>query len=432
MYSTNFDEKYVIDGKMGEGAFGCVMRCKQKATANLKEISILRKIPDHLNVLCLCETYVNRSTRQVTLVFPLMELNLEEYIRTTDNISEKRAKEILYQIVNGLHHLHSYKVFHRDIKPENILIRGDLVVVGDLGSLQFIKSKGLHTEYIATRWYRSPECLLTEGYYSFELDIWAAGCVFYETLTRNPLFPGDSEIDQLDRIHQVLGTPKAETLKKFEKYKSSNFTYQFKQYPGGGIDVLVPQIHEKGKKLMSEMLKYDPKRRPTAQKILSCAYFADLTQLKQYLEQKQVMKKLAKKNYMAGGMQKTSHPTHLLANTKSSHQMDMSKFIQSDLNTHQTKKTKSDFFSQARTSKYRFDQSSSIVLHPKNPPNKSKHRFDQSSSTVLHSKNPPNRSKLDRKIFLREKIADEESRRKIHNEFLERKSKIKQKLNLMF
>jgi Serine/threonine protein kinase len=64
------------------------------------------------------------------------------------------------------------------------------VVVGDLGSLQFIKSKGLHTEYIATRWYRSPECLLTEGYYSFELDIWAAGCVFYETLTRNPLFPG--------------------------------------------------------------------------------------------------------------------------------------------------------------------------------------------------------------------------------------------------
>jgi Protein kinase domain. len=66
--------------------------------ANLKEISILRKIPDHLNVLCLCETYVNRSTRQVTLVFPLMELNLEEYIRTTDNISEKRAKEILYQV----------------------------------------------------------------------------------------------------------------------------------------------------------------------------------------------------------------------------------------------------------------------------------------------------------------------------------------------
>ncbi|KAL1450115.1 hypothetical protein WDU94_002567 [Cyamophila willieti] len=395
------------------------MRCKQKSTgrwfaakvmkatcpdftevSNLKEISILRKIPNHLNVLALVESYVNRTTCQVTLIFPLMELNLEEYIRTEGHVSEKRSKEILYQIINGLNHLHAHKVFHRDIKPENILLRADLVVIGDLGSLQFIKAKGLHTEYIATRWYRSPECLLTEGYYSYELDIWAAGCVFYETLTGFPLFPGDSEVDQLDRIHQVLGTPKPEVLKKFEKYKSSNFTYQFKQYLGTGINVSVP-LNEKGKKLLYEMLKYDPKRRATAPKILTNPYFADLTALKQYIEQKQVMNKIAKKTC---GM-KISHPNHLLA--KSSHRTDMSKFIQSDLNTtQQTKRTKSDFLTHQvpLMRQYRFDQSSTCLLHPKN------------------------RSRIEK----RQKEAAEESRRKIQNEFQERKSKIKQKLNLLF
>lgn len=70
-----------------------------------------------------------------------------------------------------------------------------------------IYSRPPYTEYISTRWYRSPECLLTTGYYGPKMDIWALGCVYYEILELKPLFPGTDEIDQIFKIHNVLGSP---------------------------------------------------------------------------------------------------------------------------------------------------------------------------------------------------------------------------------
>jgi len=61
--------------------------------------------------------------------------------------------------------MHKNGIFHRDIKPENILMRGDLVKLADFGSCKGFFSERPYTEYISTRWYRSPECLLTDGYY---------------------------------------------------------------------------------------------------------------------------------------------------------------------------------------------------------------------------------------------------------------------------
>jgi len=73
---------------------------------------------------------------------------------------------------------------------ENILIMGDTVKLADLGSCRGLYSKPPFTEYISTRWYRAPECLLTDGYYGYKMDIWGAGCVFFEVLSLFPLFPG--------------------------------------------------------------------------------------------------------------------------------------------------------------------------------------------------------------------------------------------------
>ena len=71
------------------------------------------------------------------------------------------------------------------------------------------------TEEVATRWYRAPECLLTDGYYGYKMDIWGVGCVFFEMLSLFPLFPGNNELDQIHRIHNILGTPGQELLDHF-------------------------------------------------------------------------------------------------------------------------------------------------------------------------------------------------------------------------
>jgi renal tumor antigen len=101
-------------------------------------------------------------------------------------------------------------IFHRDIKPENVLINNQQLKVADFGSCRGIFSKQPYTEYISTRWYRAPECLLTDGYYSFKMDMWGVGCVIYEVLALHPLFPEKNEQRQIDLIHRVLGMPKPE------------------------------------------------------------------------------------------------------------------------------------------------------------------------------------------------------------------------------
>ena len=109
-----------------------------------------------------------------------MEKNLYEAIKDRKKyLSERRAKNWIYQVLKALDFMHRNGVFHRDIKPENILVRGDQVKLADLGSCKYMYSKPPFTEYISTRWYRSPECLLTDGYYNYKMDIWGLGCVFF-------------------------------------------------------------------------------------------------------------------------------------------------------------------------------------------------------------------------------------------------------------
>lgn len=125
-----------------------------------------------------------------------------------------------------MEHMHRNGIFHRDIKPytlplnvysENILLMADVVKLADLGSCRGIYSKPPLTEYISTRWYRAPECLMTDGYYGYKMDIWGAGCVFFEMLALFPLFPGNNELDQINKIHNIMGTPSPEILESFQK-----------------------------------------------------------------------------------------------------------------------------------------------------------------------------------------------------------------------
>jgi serine/threonine protein kinase len=100
---------------------------------------------------------------------------------------------------------------HRDIKPENFVISENTGAVKmiDFGTGREYKNLngGLMSSYVSTRWYRAPEQVLRSQNYGPQVDIFAVGCVMAEINNCTPLFPGGSELDQLDTIFKVLGTP---------------------------------------------------------------------------------------------------------------------------------------------------------------------------------------------------------------------------------
>ncbi|CAI9178826.1 unnamed protein product [Rangifer tarandus platyrhynchus] len=106
---------------------------------------------------------------------------------------------------------------HKDVKPEDTLIKQDVLRLGDFRSCRSFYSKQPYREYISTSWYRALECLLTDGFHSYTMDLWSAGCVLYKMASLQPLFPGANELIQISRIHDVMGTPAEQTLTKFKQ-----------------------------------------------------------------------------------------------------------------------------------------------------------------------------------------------------------------------
>ncbi|XP_054057652.1 MAPK/MAK/MRK overlapping kinase isoform X5 [Rissa tridactyla] len=229
--------KYKPIGKIGEGTFSDVLKtlslrdgkyyaCKHmkqhfesmEQVNKLREVQALRRLSPHPNILMLHEVVFDKKAGSLSLICELMDMNIYELIKGRRKpLPEKKIKNYMYQLCKSLDYIHRNGIFHRDVKPENILIKQNTLKLGDFGSCRSIYSKQPHTEYISTRWYRAPECLLTNGYYSYKIDLWSAGCVFYEITSFQPLFPGSNELDQISKIHDVIGTPTNKTLNKLKQ-----------------------------------------------------------------------------------------------------------------------------------------------------------------------------------------------------------------------
>lgn len=162
-----------------------------------------------------------------------MEGNLYQLIKTRKGkpLAGGLVSSIFRQVVQGLHHIHSSGYFHRDMKPENLLVtttglydyrpvypdaptnapaEKDVVVIiklADFGLARETNSAPPYTEYVSTRWYRAPEVLLKSRDYSNPVDMWALGTIMAELVNLRPLFPGETEIDQVARICELLGDP---------------------------------------------------------------------------------------------------------------------------------------------------------------------------------------------------------------------------------
>lgn len=137
---------------------------------NLREVQALRRLSPHPNIVTLHEVLYDQPSGRLALVFELMECNIYELIRGRKTpLPEEQVKTYAFQLMRAVDHMHRHGIFHRDIKPENLLVSNNLLKLADFGSCRGSNSKRPFTEYISTRWYRAPECLLTDGHYGAEM-----------------------------------------------------------------------------------------------------------------------------------------------------------------------------------------------------------------------------------------------------------------------
>ncbi|XP_023181628.1 serine/threonine-protein kinase MAK isoform X8 [Xiphophorus maculatus] len=282
--------RYTTLKQLGDGTYGSVLmgrsnesgelvaikRMKRKFYSweecmNLREVKSLKKL-NHANVVKLKE--VIRENDHLYFVFEYMKENLYQLMKDRRKLfPESVIRNISFQILQGLSFIHKHGFFHRDMKPENLLCMGpELVKIADFGLAREIRSKPPYTDYVSTRWYRAPEVLLRSSTYSSPIDLWAVGCIMAELYTLRPLFPGNSEVDEIFKICQVLGTVKK--MDWPEGYQlASAMNFRFPQCVPTNLKTLIPNASKEAIALMQDFLQWDPKKRPTAVQALRYPYF---------------------------------------------------------------------------------------------------------------------------------------------------------------
>ncbi|XP_033835491.1 serine/threonine-protein kinase ICK-like [Periophthalmus magnuspinnatus] len=238
---------------------------------NLREVKSLKKL-NHANVIKLKE--VIRENDHLYFIFEYMKENLYQLMKDRTRLfPESAVRNIMFQILQGLAFIHKHGFFHRDMKPENLLCMGpELVKIADFGLAREIRSRPPYTDYVSTRWYRAPEVLLRSTSYSSPIDQWAVGCIMAELYTLRPLFPGSSEVDTIFKICQVLGTPKKNDWP--EGYLLANaMNFRWPQCVPSSLKTLIPNASPEAIHLMTDLLQWDPKKRPASAQALRYSYF---------------------------------------------------------------------------------------------------------------------------------------------------------------
>ncbi|XP_034648858.1 cyclin-dependent kinase 2 isoform X1 [Trachemys scripta elegans] len=222
---------------------------------------------------------VIHTENKLYLVFEFLHQDLKKFMDSSSisGIPLPLIKSYLFQLLQGLAFCHSHRVLHRDLKPQNLLINAEgAIKLADFGLARaFGVPVRTYTHEVVTLWYRAPEILLGCKYYSTAVDIWSLGCIFAEMITRRALFPGDSEIDQLFRIFRTLGTPDEAVwpgVTSMPDYKPS-----FPKWARQDFSKVVPPLDEEGRKLLAQMLHYDPNKRISAKSALNHPFFRDVT-----------------------------------------------------------------------------------------------------------------------------------------------------------
>ncbi|XP_052265731.1 cyclin-dependent kinase-like 2 isoform X2 [Dreissena polymorpha] len=286
-------EKYENQGLVGEGSYGMVLKCRHKETGQLvaikkfleseddkmvkkialREVRMLKQLR-HDNLVNLLEVF--RRKKRLYLVFEFVDHTvLDELEKCPNGLDETTCRKILWQVLKGIEFCHLNNIIHRDIKPENILVsKNGVVKLCDFGFARTLAQPGeIYTDYVATRWYRAPELLVGDTKYGKAVDIWAVGCLLVEMLTGEPLFPGDSDIDQLYQIVKVFGNLTARHKEVFLRnplFVGMRLPEVRETTP---LEKKFPRISPYSLALIKVCLRLDPDDRPICSELLKHEFF---------------------------------------------------------------------------------------------------------------------------------------------------------------
>ncbi|KAL5020447.1 hypothetical protein ScPMuIL_003339 [Solemya velum] len=282
---------------IGNGSFGVVYQAKLVHTSEPvaikkvlqdkrfknRELQIMRKL-EHQNIVKLRYFFYSAGEKKDEVFLNLvLEFVPETVYRVARHYSKNRQtipilyiKLYMYQLFRSLAYIHSQGVCHRDIKPQNLLLDPETGVLKlcDFGSAKVLVRGEPNVSYICSRYYRAPELIFGATDYTCQIDVWSAGCVLAELLLGQPIYPGDSGVDQLVEIIKVLGTPTREQIREMNPNYSEFKFPQIKAHPWS--KVFRPRTPPEAIQVVSRLLEYTPSARISPLEACAHTFFDEL------------------------------------------------------------------------------------------------------------------------------------------------------------
>lgn len=281
---------------IGHGSFGIVFTTTLRETNELvaikkvlqdrrfknRELEIM-KLLKHQNIVDLKYFFFDRDDQNeiyLNLILECMSQSLYQrlrhFVHQKINMPRLEIKFYMFQLFKSLNYLHNFaKVCHRDIKPQNLLVDPDTwcLKLCDFGSAKQLKPSESNISYICSRYYRAPELIFGATYYTNQIDIWSSGCVMAELLLGQPMFPGESGIDQLVEIIKILGTP---TKQEISSMNSNYIDHKFPLIKPIPLNKVFKKDDETTIQFLIDVLRYNPTERFTPIQCLCSTYFDEL------------------------------------------------------------------------------------------------------------------------------------------------------------